>query len=70
MSIAPKPGDQLPVMRVAAVDREAVLNYVTCAGDDNPIPTDETAAHAAGLSGLVLPGMLIAAQFPRLLQLW
>jgi len=70
MGLDLKPGDPLPVLPLAVVGGKQVLAYVTCAGDDNPIHVDEAAAGAAGLAGLVLPGMLIAAQFPRLLQLW
>lgn len=63
-------GERLPPLRCAPVSLEQVLAYVAASGDDNPIHADEASAIAAGLECIVLPGMLIAAQFPRLLRHW
>jgi acyl dehydratase len=70
MSAAFEKGELLPELRCAAVSRAQVEAYAIAAGDDNPIHIDEGIAHAAGLEGIVLPGMLVAAQFPRLLEAW
>lgn len=63
-------GARLPVLQCRPVSHEQVLAYVEASGDDNPIHADLAVAHTYGLSGIVLPGMLIAAQFPRVLEAW
>ncbi len=41
--------------------QDFVRRYLELAGDENPIHTDERAAKAAGLKGVVVPGMLFCA---------
>jgi acyl dehydratase len=45
---------------------EALSRYARVSGDDNPIHLDETAAHAAGLSSTIVPGMLIMGRMAAL----
>lgn len=70
MTMAWAVGDRLPTLDVAPIPQDAVTAYVASSGDDNPIHIDAAAAHAAGLEGVTLPGMLIMGQIPRLLAVW
>lgn len=47
--------------------QEDAVAFARLTGDSNPIHTDPTAAAAAGLSGTILPGMLMAAMFPAII---
>eukprot|EP00775_Hariotina_reticulata_P008604 gene8604-8785_t len=46
---------------------EDAVAFTRLTGDSNPIHTDVSAAAAAGLSGTILPGMLMAAMFPAII---
>jgi acyl dehydratase len=48
------------------LDAEALSRYARVSGDDNPIHLDETAAHEAGLSSTIVPGMLIMGRMAAL----
>ena len=65
----PRPDHSLPARarsvpvaeRVLHVDPDQTFRYRDASGDDNPIHTDEAAAKAAGLPGIILHGLCTMA---------
>ncbi|MGX9353351.1 MaoC family dehydratase [Shimia sp. W99] len=54
-----------------AIGAEAVSGYLALSHDDNPIHSDDNAARAVGLSGAVLPGMMLCGVCEyALVQAW
>jgi len=53
-------GDQLAATEVA-LPADLAARYAEASGDDNPIHTDDAAARAAGLPGVVVHGMCVLA---------
>jgi acyl dehydratase len=56
----PEPGTAMPSMRRSA-SRADLVRYAGASGDWNPIHWDHDAARAAGLSGVVVHGLLMAS---------
>ncbi|HSG79821.1 MAG TPA: MaoC/PaaZ C-terminal domain-containing protein [Acidimicrobiia bacterium] len=56
----PDPGTAMPSMRRSA-SRADLVRYAGASGDWNPIHWDHEAARAAGLSGVVVHGLLMAS---------
>lgn len=50
------------------LDAQSVARYLSLSHDRNPIHRDDQAARAAGLSGVVVPGMMIAGLAESLLD--
>jgi len=49
---------------------EQVVAYAAVSGDDNSIHLSAAAARAAGLAQPIVHGMLLMAQFERLIEAW
>ncbi len=64
MSHHPKPGDQLPELRVTP-DKYLTVRYAGASGDFNPIHIDEDFARSVGLPGRILHGLWTMAQVAR-----
>jgi acyl dehydratase len=56
----PEQGSELPPLQVSA-SRTDLVRYAAASGDLNPIHWDHAAARAAGLPGVVVHGLLMAA---------
>ncbi|MBI5158312.1 MAG: hypothetical protein HZA58_09950 [Acidimicrobiia bacterium] len=56
----PAPGETVPVFRCGA-SRADLVRYAGASGDWNPIHWDHESARAAGLSGTIVHGLLMAA---------
>ena len=67
---APAVGDRLPSREVPAITREALREFATASGDDNPVHLDDAAARQGGLDGVVVHGMLVMAHLGRLVTSW
>lgn len=66
----PRAGCELPARDFGPFDREAVANYASVSGDDNPLHLDPDAAKAAGLAGLAVHGMLMLSCFETFIKDW
>ncbi|MNF73583.1 bifunctional enoyl-CoA hydratase/phosphate acetyltransferase [compost metagenome] len=60
-------GDQLPELRLSAVDRATLAHFAGASGDDNPIHIDIDFARRAGMPDVFVHGMLGMAYVGRLL---
>lgn len=60
-----RPGAVLTASRCFCAEDVAAFTALT--GDSNPIHTSSTAAAAAGLPGMLLPGLLLASLFPAII---
>ncbi|MCI0385835.1 MaoC/PaaZ C-terminal domain-containing protein [Streptomyces sp. CNQ085] len=65
-----RPGTELPVLVLAEVTPEAVLQFARASGDTNPIHLDPAAARAAGMPDVIAHGMLTMAWLGRLVTSW
>jgi acyl dehydratase len=63
-------GDQLPSLRVAAVDRTMLALFAGASGDHNPIHIDTDFARNAGMPDVFAQGMLGMAWIARLITVW
>ncbi len=63
--VEPVAGAELPAVEVAA-SRLDLVRYAAASGDFNPIHFDHEAARTAGLDGIVVHGLLMAAWLARL----
>jgi len=66
----PATGDRLPRAALGPFGRDDVERYATASGDSNPIHVDPAAAEAAGLTGPVVQGMLLAGHLVRIAEAW
>ncbi len=65
VAAAPESGSSLPSYELGA-SRLDLVHYAAASGDFNPIHFDHDAARAAGLDGVVVHGLLMAAWLARL----
>jgi acyl dehydratase len=63
-------GDQLPALRLPAIDRTTLALYAGASGDHNPIHIDIDFARKARMPDVFAHGMLSAAYLGRLLTQW
>jgi meromycolic acid (3R)-3-hydroxyacyl-[acyl-carrier protein] dehydratase HadB len=66
---APAVGDTIPPL-VVEVTHDQIRAYADASGDDNPVHSDEAAAKAAGLPGIIAHGMLTMSLLGRALMTW
>jgi acyl dehydratase len=59
-----------PVIGTGQIDLTQTQRYAAASLDDNPLHSDLAAAHAAGLDGLIVHGMLAMGQIERALLRW
>lgn len=70
MRLACSVGERLPALSLEPVGEPAIAAYTDVSGDDNPLHRDAARAARFGLAVPPLPGLLVLAQFPRLLAKW
>lgn len=63
-------GDQLPELRLPAINRALLCAFAGASGDDNPIHVDIDFARRAGMPDVFAHGMLGMAYLGRLLTQW
>lgn len=63
-------GDELPEIRLPAIDRKTLAIYAGASGDLNPIHIDIDFARRAGMPDVLAHGMLGMAWLGRLLTEW
>ena len=63
-------GDELPPLRLPAIDRKMLAIYAGASGDLNPIHIDIDFARRAGMPDVFAHGMLGMAWLGRLLTQW
>jgi acyl dehydratase len=63
-------GDQLPALRLPAINRTTLALYAGASGDHNPIHIDIDFARKAKMPDVFAHGMLSAAYLGRLLTNW
>jgi acyl dehydratase len=63
-------GDELPTLRLAAINRTTLALYAGASGDHNPIHIDIDFARRARMPDVFAHGMLSAAYLGRLLTNW
>jgi acyl dehydratase len=63
-------GDQLPALRLPAIDRTTLALYAGASGDHNPIHIDQDFARRAGMPDVFAHGMLSAAYLGRFIGNW
>jgi 3-hydroxybutyryl-CoA dehydratase len=70
MRLACSAGEQLTGLSLEPVGEAAIAAYADVSGDDNPLHREPSHATRLGLAGPPLPGLLVLAQFPRMLAAW
>jgi hypothetical protein len=60
----------IPDLCLGPIQMLQTQRYAAASLDDNPLHRDIAAAHALGLAGPIVPGMLIAGQFERAVLAW
>ena len=63
-------GDQLPVLKLPAINRTTLALYAGASGDHNPIHIDIDFARKARMPDVFAHGMLSAAYLGRLIANW
>jgi len=67
---APASDSVIPDLCLGPIHMLQTRRYAATSLDDNPVHSDAAAAHALGLAGPIVPGMLIAGQFERAILAW
>ncbi|MCB1491725.1 MAG: MaoC family dehydratase [Rhodobiaceae bacterium] len=68
--LACRRGDRLPELALDPVGQVEIEAYTRVSGDNNPLHRDPAYAVRLGIAEPPLPGLLVLAQFPRLLAAW
>src|SRR5262249_10839659 len=63
--LVPASDSAIPDLCLGPIHMLQTQRYAAASLDDNPLHSDIAAAHALGLAGPIVPGMLIAGQFER-----
>jgi len=68
--LSPASDGVIPDLCLGPIHMLQARRYAAASLDDNPLHNDIAAAHALGLAGTIVPGMLIAGQFERAILAW
>src|SRR5258708_40144980 len=67
---AVRPGDGMPAVAKAPVDRVQLSRYAGASGDFNPVHVDEVYARGIGMPSVYAPGMLVMGFLGQLVSDW